>query len=69
MKSRLLVYQKSTSNAHPVMWIYKKLYINYTKFNLKWVVKIRLHLPLEHNGNDFGCCIRSCHSLYSLPHP
>ena len=50
------------------MWTDERLCSNYTKFNSKWVVKIRLRLRLEHDGNDLGCCIRSCHPFYSLLH-
>jgi hypothetical protein len=67
-KSPQLVYQKTTLSAHPTIWTYEGLSKNYSKFNLKRVVEIRLDPRLENSRNDIGRCVGSCHSFDSLLH-
>jgi len=38
MKSLQLAYKKKTSKTNPEIWKPERLCLNYTKFNLKWVV-------------------------------
>jgi hypothetical protein len=54
MKSLQLAYQKKTSKANPEIWRYEGLCLNYTKFNLKWVVEptVLKHLAFYQGGGD-----------------
>jgi hypothetical protein len=52
MKSLQFVYPKSTSNPYPGTWTDEELCTHYTKFDLKWVVKIHSGPQFRHWASD-----------------
>jgi hypothetical protein len=52
MKSLQLVYPKNTSNIYPETWTDEELYADYSKFDMKWVVKIRSGPQFRHWTSD-----------------